>query len=61
MPKPTKDALEKITEPAHIPAIGYAYVDANHTSENTSITYGKKNAQPTKPATIKINTKKVRP
>ncbi|CZG40361.1 Uncharacterized protein conserved in bacteria [Legionella pneumophila] len=49
MPKPTKDVLEKITEPAHIPAIGYAYVDANHTSDNTSITYGKKNAQPTKP------------
>jgi hypothetical protein len=51
MTKPTKDALEKITKPAHIPAIGYAYVDANHTSDNTSITYGKKNDQPTKPVT----------
>ncbi|CZL27319.1 serine hydrolase domain-containing protein [Legionella pneumophila] len=55
MPKPSIDALQKITEPAHIPAIGYAYVNANHSSDNTSITYGKKNAQSTKPDTNEVN------
>ncbi|KTD61862.1 serine hydrolase domain-containing protein [Legionella spiritensis] len=42
-----KKALEKITGPAHIPAIGYAYVDANNSANNTSITFGQKNAQST--------------
>ncbi|QDP73269.1 beta-lactamase family protein [Legionella israelensis] len=55
MPKPTKDALEKITGPAHIPAIGYAYVDVNHSSDNTTITYGKKNAESTKPDINEVN------
>ncbi|QBR84774.1 class A beta-lactamase-related serine hydrolase [Legionella israelensis] len=55
MPKPTKDALEKITGSAHIPAIGYAYVDVNHSSDNTTITYGKKNAESTKPDINEVN------
>ncbi len=51
MPKPSTPALQKITERAHIPAIGYAYVESKDESkqefESTVITVGKKNAQAT--------------
>lgn len=51
MPKPSKLALQKITERGHIPAIGYAYVESKDESkqefESTVITVGKKNAQAT--------------
>ncbi|WP_419420718.1 serine hydrolase domain-containing protein [Legionella sp. D16C41] len=48
MPKPSVDTLQKITAPAHIPAISYAYVEPkeqNNTEfESTAIAFGKKNA-----------------
>ncbi|WP_157698197.1 hypothetical protein [Legionella clemsonensis] len=46
MPKLSSDALQKITEPAHISAVGYAYVESKEKGKNeftrTSITIGKK-------------------
>lgn len=54
MPKPSQSALEKITEPAHIPAIGYAYVDGKDPSNNNSFSYGKINAQPSDPANNEV-------
>ncbi|MGQ3887825.1 serine hydrolase domain-containing protein [Legionella sp. CNM-1927-20] len=48
MPNPSVDTLQKITVPAHIPAISYAYVEPkeqNNTEfESTAIAFGKKNA-----------------
>lgn len=42
--------LVKITKSAHVPAVGYAYVEANEESKHefarTSLTFGKKSAQP---------------
>jgi CubicO group peptidase (beta-lactamase class C family) len=46
-----KNPLQKIIESAHIPAVGYAYVEPTEESkqefESTSITFGKKTAQST--------------
>lgn len=51
MPKPSIHALHKISEPAHIPAIGYAYVEPKEESEHefvrTSLSVGKKDTQST--------------
>ncbi|CZJ19482.1 hypothetical protein DM455_16760 [Legionella pneumophila] len=51
MPKPTIHALQKISEPAHIPATGYAYVEPKEESEyefvRTSLSVGKKDTQST--------------
>lgn len=55
MPKPTLDTLQKITATAHIPAISYAYVDINHSLDNTTISYGKKNAPSTEANSNKVN------
>lgn len=49
MPKPSADTLQKIIKPAHIPAIGYAYVEPIKESANefveTSLSVGKKDAK----------------
>ncbi|MCH9717270.1 MAG: serine hydrolase [Gammaproteobacteria bacterium] len=46
---PSKAALQQIAEAAYIPAIGYAYVEAE-AGISTSVTVGKKNAESTEPA-----------
>lgn len=51
MPKPSIHVLQKITESAHIPAIGYAYVEpqegSGHEFVSTSLTIGQKDATDT--------------
>ncbi|KTD23902.1 putative secreted esterase [Legionella lansingensis] len=46
MPKLSIDALQKITESTHVPAVGYAYVEpkeeSKHEFTSTSLTVGKK-------------------
>ncbi|CEG57847.1 serine hydrolase domain-containing protein [Legionella fallonii] len=49
---PSKEIIQEITESAHIPAIGYAYVepkkDSEHEFASNSFSFGKKNATETK-------------
>ncbi|BCA94878.1 hypothetical protein TUM19329_12390 [Legionella antarctica] len=51
MPIPSIHALQKLTEPAHIPAIGYAYVEpkegSGHEFVSTSLAIGQKDATDT--------------